>query len=136
MHLPDQIRVAQRLTTKLRRQLDGELAEISHGAANVNVGRLVHEDREESLRRTGILYSLHSKEDVLRSIIVVAAVLGPGGRSVGCVGRVFEEEDDTVEGLEGEELGRVEGQEFFELDIFDAEVLNQRGEDALTDRQY
>lgn len=53
------------------------------------------------------------------------------GRCVRRVGRVFEEEDETVEGLEGGELGGVEGEEFFELDVFDAEVLDEGGEDAL-----
>lgn len=64
--------------------------------------------------------------------MVVAAVLRARGRGIGCVRGVFEEEDDAVEGLEGEELRGVEGQKLFELYIFDAEVLDQRGEDALT----
>lgn len=56
-------------------------------------------------------------------------------RSVGCgiraVGRIFEEEDDAVEGLKGEEVGGVEGDELFELNVLDAKVFYKRREDAL-----
>jgi hypothetical protein len=42
---------------------------------------------------------------------------------VGRVGREFEEEDDAVDGVQlGEGIG-VKGEEFFELDVFDAEVV-------------
>lgn len=56
-------------------------------------------------------------------------------RFVGCgirvVGWIFEEEDDVVEGLKGEEVGGVEGDEFFELNVFDVKVFYKRCEDVL-----
>ena len=56
------------------------------------------------------------------------------GRAVGVcalAGRVFEEEDDAVDGGELVEEGGVEGDQFFELDVFDAQVVEQEGEDSL-----
>jgi hypothetical protein len=47
------------------------------------------------------------------------------------VGREAEEEDDAVDGVElGERVG-VEAEEFLELDVLDAEGLEEVGEDAL-----
>lgn len=63
--------------------------------------------------------------------MVEGAVERAVGRGVGPVGWEFEEEDDAVEGLEGQQLGRVEREEFFELDLFDAKIFYKRGEDAL-----
>lgn len=63
--------------------------------------------------------------------MVEGPVERPVGAGVGSVGRVLEEEDDAVEGLEGCQLGGVEGQELLELDVLDAEVLDEGGEDAL-----
>lgn len=45
-------------------------------------------------------------------------------------GGVFEEEDDAVDGGQGEERGGVEGDELFELDAGDAEVVEEEGEDS------
>lgn len=45
--------------------------------------------------------------------------------------RVFEEEDDTVNLSSLAELIGLESYEFFELNIFDAELLNEVCEDAL-----
>lgn len=44
------------------------------------------------------------------------------GGAVRGVGWVFEEEDDAVDGVELGQGGGVEGEEFFELDVADAEV--------------
>lgn len=105
VHLADQVRVAQRLPAELGRQLNGKLAKVAHRAANVHaLGRLVQQDRQQRLRRARVLDGLHGEEDALRGVVVKGAVEGPRGRCVGLVGRVFEEEDDAIEGLEGEEL--------------------------------
>lgn len=77
-----------------------------------------------------ILDGLRGEEDVRGGVVVEGAVLRCGGR-VGSVSRVFEEKDEAVERLEGCEFGGVEGEEFFELDIFYAEVFDEGGEDAL-----
>lgn len=63
--------------------------------------------------------------------MVEGAVERAIGRGVGSVGWELEEEDDAVEGLEGQQLRRVEGEELFELDVFDAEVFDEGSEDAL-----
>ena len=53
------------------------------------------------------------------------------GRRIRAIRRVFEEKYDAVEGLQGYQLGGIEREELFELDIFDAEVLDEGCEDAL-----
>lgn len=50
---------------------------------------------------------------------------------VGGVGREFEEEDDAVDGVELGEGVWVEREELLELYVFDAEVVEQVGEDTL-----
>lgn len=131
VHLADEVRVAKSLAAELWREDHCEVAKVVHLGPNVDVLRLVHEDAEQGLRRAGILDRLGGEEDALGGIVVEAAVEGSVGRGVGPVGRVFEEEDYAVEGLEGEELRGVEGEEFFELDVFDAEVFDEGCEDAL-----
>lgn len=54
-----------------------------------------------------------------------------GFRGVGGVGGEFEEEDDAVDGVEGRKGRGVEGEQFFELDVLYAEVVEEVGEDAL-----
>ena len=61
------------------------------------------------MRSACILDRLGGKEDVFRSAIVEGAVARTFGGRVRLVGRVLEEEDDAVEGLEGEELRGLEG---------------------------
>lgn len=128
--LADEVRVAKGLAAELWREDHCEVAKVVHLGPNVDVLRLVHEDAEQGLRRAGILDRLGGEEDGLGGIVVEAAVEGPVRRGIGPVGRVFEEEDYAVEGLEGEELRGVEGEELFELDVFDAEVFDEGCEDA------
>lgn len=129
--LADEVRVTKGLAAELWREDHCEVAKVVHLGPDVDVLRLVHEDAEQSLRRAGILDRLGGEEDALGGIVVEDAVEGSVGRGVGLVGRVFEEEDDAVEGLEEEELRGLEGEEFFELDVFDAEVFDEGCEDAL-----
>lgn len=131
VHLADEIRVAKGLAAELWREDHCEVAKVVHLGPNVYVLRLVHEDAEKGLRRAGVLDRLGGEEDALGGIVVEAAIEGPVGCGVRSVGRVFEEKDYAVEGLEGEELRGVEGEEFFELNIFDAEVFDEGCEDAL-----
>lgn len=131
MDLADEVRVTKGLAAELWREDHCEVAKVVHLGPNVYVLRLVHEDAEQSLRRAGVLDRLGGEEDALGGVVIEAAVEGPVGGGVRSIGRVFEEEDYTVEGLEGEELRGVEGEEFFELDIFDAEVFDEGCEDAL-----
>ena len=53
------------------------------------------------------------------------------GRRVGPVGRVLEQEDDAVNRLQRRQRLGLHRQELLELDILDAEVVEQVGEDAL-----
>lgn len=133
VHLADEVRVAKSLAAELGRQDHGEVAEVFHLRANVDlvVGRLVHEHAEQGLRGACVLDGLRSEEDALRGIVVKGAVEWAVSRGVGPVGWELEEEDDAVEGLEGEELGRVEGEELFELDVLDSEIFDKGSEDAL-----
>lgn len=71
------------------------------------------------------------EEDLFRGGIVVGPVVRGRGARVGLVGGEFEEKDDAVDGVEGGEVGGVEGEEFFELDVFYAEVFEEVCEDAL-----
>lgn len=131
VHLSDEVGVAQGLAAELRGQDHGELAKVAQLLADLDIGRLVEEHAEEGLGGAGVLDGLGGEEDVLRGGVVEGAVARAVGRCVGLVGRVLEEEDDAIDGLEGEELRGVEGQELFELDVFDAEVFDERGEDTL-----
>lgn len=131
VHLANEVRVAKGLPPELGRQDHCEFAEILHLLANVDVPGLVHEHAEQGLRGTGVLDGLRGEEDALRGIVVEGAVERAIGRGVGSVGWELEEEDDAVEGLEGQQLRRVEGEELFELDVFDAEVFDEGSEDAL-----
>lgn len=136
VHLPDEVRVAQRLAPKFRRQHHGKVAEVLELRADFHVvvavaAVLVEEHAEEGLRRACVLDRLRGEEDALRGVVVKGPVLRALDAGVGLVGRVLEEEDYAVEGLEGEQLRGVEGEEFFELDVFDAEVFDERCEDAL-----
>jgi hypothetical protein len=55
--------------------------------------------------------------------VVKGAVERRGAGGVGRVGGVLEEEDDAVDGVQlGEGVG-VEGEELFELDTLDAEII-------------
>lgn len=63
--------------------------------------------------------------------MVESAVEGAIGCRIGPVCRVLEEEDDAVEGLQGEEFRWFEGEELFKLNVLDAKVLDKRGKDAL-----
>jgi hypothetical protein len=63
---------------------------------------------------------------VVESAVVGRAISFERRRADG----VFEEEDDAVEGLEGLQGGGVQGEELFELDALDAEVVEEEGEDA------
>lgn len=65
--------------------------------------------------------------------MVERAVAGSFGCRIRLVGRVFEEENHAVNRLEGEKLRWVEGEEFFELDVLDAEILDEGGKDTLID---
>ena len=63
--------------------------------------------------------------------MVEVTVQGLLGRRIGSVCRILEEENHTVDRIEGGERIRLEGQELFELYIFNAEVVEQIGEDTL-----
>lgn len=131
VHLPDQIGIAQRLAPELGRQHHGELAKVSHLGSNVDILRLVHQDAEEGLRGARILDCLGGKEHLLRGAVVERPVERSVWRSIRPVGRVLEEENHPVQRLQSHQFGGVESEQLFELDIFDAEVLDERREDAL-----
>lgn len=82
--------------------------------------------------RAGVLYRLGGEEGVLGGVVVKRAVK----RSIWCrvrsVGRVFEEENDSIQRLKGYKLGRIKSEELLELNIFDTEILDERCEDALS----
>lgn len=131
VHLADEVRVAEGLAAELGRQDHCEFAKVLHLLADIDVPGLVHEHAKQGLRGAGVLDGLRGEEDALRGIVVKGAVQRAISRGVGSVSWEFEEEDDAVEGLEGQQLGRVEGEELFELDGFDAEVFDEGCEDAL-----
>lgn len=56
---------------------------------------------------------------MLRSGVVERSINGAFWGRVGSVGRVFEEKYNTIDRLEGEELGGFKRQEFFELNTLD-----------------
>lgn len=85
------------------------------------------------MRTAGVLYRLCSEEEVLGRGIVVLPVLGRAVTVGFLAGRVFEEENYSVDGGELVEEGGLEGYQFFELDVFDAEIIQQEGEDTLLD---
>lgn len=131
VHLADQIRVAQRLAAELGRQHHGEFAEIGQRLAHVDVCGAVEQHAEEGLGGARVLDRLRGEEDGLGGVTVELAVEGPVGSGVGLVRRVLEEEDDAVNGLQREEVLRIERHELFELHALDPEVLDERGEDTL-----
>lgn len=51
--------------------------------------------------------------------------------SIGPVGRVFEEEYDSIQRLKRYKFGWIKSEELFELDILDSKILDEGGEDAL-----
>ena len=140
VHVADELGVGEGLAAELGGQDHGELAEVAEGGAHVNagvcvvVGRLVEEHAEEGLGAAGVLDRLRGEpeggglrrgvvEGPVEGLVVVCAVGG--------VGREFEEEDYPVDGVQlGERIG-IEGEELFELHIFDAEVVEEVCEDAL-----
>jgi hypothetical protein len=77
------------------------------------------------------LDGLRGEEEALRGVLVEGAVERLVAGLVGGVGRVLEEEDDAVDGVELGEGVRVEREELLKLDVFYAEVVEQVGEDAL-----
>jgi hypothetical protein len=86
------------------------------------------------LRAAGVLDRLRGEEEVLARGSVKVAVERLVAGVVGRVGGEFEEEDYAVDGVQlGEGVG-VEGEEFFKLDVFDAEVVEEVGEYALEAR--
>jgi len=74
------------------------------------------------------------EEDFLGGGMVIGPVVRGRGPRVRAVGGEFEEEDYAVDRVEGGEVGGVEGEEFFELDVFYAEVFEEVCEDALERR--
>jgi len=70
-----------------------------------------------------ILDGLCGEEEVFGSRIVVLSIFGSTVRIWFLTGGVFEEKDDAVDGGELMEEVGVKGDEFFELDIFDPEVV-------------
>lgn len=108
VHLADEVRVAQRLAAELGRQHHGELTKVAQLLANVDRGAvsgrrpfagLVQQYAEQRLRGACVLYRLRGEEELLRGRLVKGAIEGAIGCGVGFVGRVFEEEDDAVDGL-------------------------------------
>ena len=59
------------------------------------------------MRTTGILYCLRSKEKVLGSFEVKFPIIGSVARFFAC--RVFEQEDDAVDGTSGRQYDSNEG---------------------------
>ncbi|KAI6770788.1 hypothetical protein HG531_009643 [Fusarium graminearum] len=131
VHLPDEVRVTKRLTAELRWQHHGEFSKVAQLLAYLDIFRLVQQHAEEGLCSTGILDRLCGEEDVLGGGVVEGAVAGSLGCRIGLIGRVLEEEDHAVDRMQGEKLGWVEGEEFFELNVFDAEVLDEGGKNTL-----
>lgn len=145
VHLANQVRVAQRLAAELGRQHHGEVAKVAQLLANVDlvavvvgggvgvgVARLVQQHTEQRLRGARILYRLRGEEELFRGGLIEFTVEGPVGCGVWLVGWVFEEKDDTVDGLQRKQLRRVQGEELFKLNVPDAEIFYQRGEYALS----
>lgn len=129
VHLPDQIRVTQRLAPKLRRKLDSELPEVAQLFTNIDILILVQQHAQQRLGSACILNRLRGEEHAGARIVVERPVLGCAG-CVGRVGGVFEEKDEAVERLQGGKFGGIEREELFELDILHTEVLDQGREDA------
>ena len=73
------------------------------------------------MRATRILDCLRREEDSLSSIVVIVPVQRfVSLAAIGLIRRVFEEEDDAVNGVKTGELGRIKAEKLLELDIFDA----------------
>lgn len=108
VHLANEVRVTEGLTTELGRQHHSKLSKLAQLLANLDVVRLVEQHTQQRLRGARILDRLGGEKDVLRGRVVKGAVAGALGCRIGLVGRVLEQEDDAVDGLEGEELGGVE----------------------------
>lgn len=78
-----------------------------------------------------ILDSLRGEEEVLGGCIVILPVFRCAVAVRFLAGGIFEEEDYAVDGGEGMEEGGVQCYQFFELDVFDAQVVEEEGEDTL-----
>jgi hypothetical protein len=129
VHIPDELRIAQSLASKLRREARCELLELAQLVANVNLVILVQHATEERLGTASVLDRLRGEEEVLGGGMVKGTILGCGGRR-GAIGRVFEEKYDAVDGRQGGEGIGIEGYEFFELYVLDAEVVEQESKDS------
>lgn len=111
VHVADQLAVAERLAPELGRQHHRELAELAQRLADIDAGTvrprattaalfvLVQEHRQQRLCATRILDRLCREEDALRGVVVESPVKRFVCRCVGGVRRVFEEEDDAVDGV-------------------------------------
>lgn len=125
--------VAQCLAPQLGGEVGGEVLEFAQLGADfygpIFIAGLVEEDGEEGLRAACVLDCLGGEPDR----VGVGGVGGEGGEvEVAVEGfvflrllarRVFEEEDDA-DGVEGLEGLRVEGDEFLELDVLDAQAFD------------
>lgn len=106
-----------------------KLLELSQFLADINLLLSVQQKRYYRLCSTGILYGLRREEDGARRLVVVGAVLWYIARLL--AGRVFEEEDDSIDCTEVLQVRCFECGELFELYVLDTELLNQIGEYAL-----
>lgn len=74
---------------------------------------------------------MRGEEEVFGGLIVVPPVFG-GAVAVGFFASgIFEEKDYAVDGGELVEEEGIQGYQFFELDVFNAQVIEEEGEDTL-----
>lgn len=130
--LADELRVAEGLAADVGGEHAGKVLELAELVPDIDFVA-VQDDAEEGLGAASVLDGLVGEEDAVGGGFVVGAIVGGGSAGVGAVGGELEEEDDAVYGVEGREVGRVEGEELFELDVFYAEVLEEVCEYALVE---
>ena len=131
MNISNQIAITERVSSKLCWESRCKVFEFAKGSANIYFSIFIQEDWEECLGTTSILYSLRREKEIFRSGIIVGTIFGCaifiGGFSDG----IFEEEYDAIYGRELAEIIRVERDQFFELYIFDTEVIEKKCKDTL-----
>lgn len=118
-----------RRSTHLGRELARKLLELLQLPADLDLALLVQQHRNQRLCAARVLDRLRREEEPVRRLVVEGAVF----RDVGglLARRVLEEEDDAVDVAERPQLVFVEREQLRELDILNAELLDEVCEDTL-----
>jgi hypothetical protein len=116
-------------STHLWRKVAGELLELFQLLADVDLLFSVQQERDNGLCATRILDGLRREEQGIRRRVVVGAVF----RHVASLlaRGVLEQKYHAVQGAKRLQVRGLEGGELLELDVLDAELLDEVGEDAL-----